>query len=399
MKVQIWPFLKSKLISQTLLIFFFYALMELTNWIPLRFWKIWGGGNFIDSYLVLNYGDCYKNMGLAIYEYGSGFCHQYLYGRSLVEFLSFAKIHSHFTTLFGFGFMLLFSLALAYMFPWRNRKKFGLSLIILLSPPVLLLVERGNFDVFMFGGIAAASFLMSRGKWTLAATIVFVLTLTKFYTAPLLIIIAIISPKLIQKIFSFSLFCISIPLILRDVKITQHGYPHGSGAQFGMKVWNEYIQEWLPNHFTTKFGVVVSLSVFALFIIASALMRNYYIFRIVELPKFGSRMDFIDILKILSAVTFLSCFLAGMNFDYRLLFILPLISFRDKDLNSQLVNPFLIISWLILWLSFPSGGLQIIGDLIIEFLGAIISVRLVQDFAPHLYGRIRSLRRRASVQT
>jgi hypothetical protein len=65
-------------------------------------------------------------------------------------------------------------------------------------------------------------------------------------------------------------------------------------------------------------------------------------------------------------VTFVSCYLAGMNFDYRLSFLaIPFLS-QMKSLDTSLFHPNVIFLLTVLWLSFPSGGLQPVGDLILE---------------------------------
>ena len=61
--------------------------MEISTWLPLRFWKIWGGGNFIDTGQVLAFGDCYQKIGLEVYSFTSDPCTHYLYGRVLLQSL------------------------------------------------------------------------------------------------------------------------------------------------------------------------------------------------------------------------------------------------------------------------------------------------------------------------
>ena len=180
--------LKTSSSITTLALFLFFVLMQLTTWIPLRYWHIWGGGNFIDSQLILNWSKCYETMGNYVFK-SYGDCSGYVYGSTLLKVLSFFKVSV--STTQAFGFLLMFILALSISYKMNTLVKYRedpLIILIVLSPPVLLLAERGNFDVLMFGLISFAGLLFARNYQVWALIPLCLATLIKFYSLPLFVI-------------------------------------------------------------------------------------------------------------------------------------------------------------------------------------------------------------------
>ena len=70
-----------------------------------------------------------------------------------------------------------------------------------------------------------------------------------------------------------------------------------------------------------------------------------------------------------------------MNYDYRLIFILlaSVIYLRSlSDQKSQLWKQFLMVLILCLWFTYPSSGLEPIGDLALEVISVILAIRFIQ---------------------
>ena len=362
---------------QPVLIFIFYIFMEFTTWLPLRFWKIWGGGNFIDISQILAFSDCNKELGLKIYESGIGPCHNYLYGRFLIQSLNFLNIGIEFTRIFGIIFLLILSICLSLVLPWQGRQKTIYSILVLLSPPFLLLAERGNFDILMIAGLFLASFFISRKKYIASALVIFALSLIKFYTVPLLLVLAVLSRNLWSRFISLLLFVLASVAILRDLRLIGNGFPHGSGAEFGAQIWYEYFLEWSPMSFPSTYGKLICLILFFILCVFFLIMTKNE-----SLPKFldfdlESR-KFSDVLNFLFAVTLVVCFIFGMNFDYRLALLIPLIS-HQISLGGAKQNRIQFFFLGILWLSYPSGGLQVFGDVAIELLAALLFTVLIRS--------------------
>jgi hypothetical protein len=358
------------MIIQTLCIFLYFSLMQLTTWIPMRYWSAWGGGNFLDTWQVLRFTDCYQDIGLDIYRTDVGQCSNYLYGRLLVQLLALLDVSTNLTPLIGYGFLLLLSFSISNLFLVSSKSELIVIMIVLLSPPIQLLAERGNFDILIIFGLVIATRLTLNGFQALALVIIFITTLIKFYTAPVLLIFMLSKKPLRIKALSGFLFVCSVILILRDIKITESSYPQGATGQFGIKVWGEYLN--LYNWTSGSEARNLFLGIVILFLCCIVMMSMSRIVRqsqdIAPIWGKGSGQFFI--------VTFVCCYLMGMNFDYRLTILaFALLAYLKSinELNRHWLILFLTSS---LWLSFPSGGLQPIGDLVLELGIAILIISI-----------------------
>jgi len=101
----------------SLSVFLFFVTMQLTTWIPLRFWKIWSGQNFFDLNLVLFWASCFNKYGNFIFEkpLDQTQCTGYIYGSSLIKTLAYFKLNSRDTLVIGYFFMFLLSLVISFV--------------------------------------------------------------------------------------------------------------------------------------------------------------------------------------------------------------------------------------------------------------------------------------------
>jgi hypothetical protein len=377
----------SRLFSQSLITFIFYCSMQLSTWLPLRFWKIWGGGKFIDIGQVLRFADCYRTTGLGVYQSPHNDCSGYLYGRSLIQILNFLYLGVGATQYLGYLFLTILSLAISVALPWNSLRTFYVSVVVLTSPPILLLAERGNFDILIFAMVILGSYFFSKGREIISILVFFMITLFKYYTLPLLAVTLILSRRASTKILGLFLFILSIPLIFRDIKITKSGFPASSGAKFGMKIWYEYFLDFLPH----GISIITGLLACASFFIATVLVI-LYLFRTKVIPreKILSRtltLPLGELIFLFSGVTFISCYIVGISFDYRLVFcsILILELPGTKSVFTKKID--LVLIFVSLWLSYPCGGLQPIGDLCLEIYAAGLTIRIVQSLRTRLSWR------------
>ncbi len=351
---------------QTTCIFLYFSAMQLTTWIPLRHWSVWGGGNFIDTWQVLNFAKCYKDIGLDVYRIDVGDCSSYLYGRSLVQTMAFFNIGPDLTQIIGYLFILVFAIVISSIFLVENKYDFVWLVIVLTSPPILLLVERGNFDILVLAGILLSTYFTRKRSEIVALVIIFIITLMKFYTAPLLILFIFFGKSMKVRIIAVTLLTISILLISRDILITESPYPHGASGQFGMKVWGEYLNLYKLTSGSDTRNTILSGAVFALFCLIASLIYRFLLSKAIfnlrdsTLPKIT-----IDKSQLL-IITFICCYIAGMNFDYRLALLACAILAHVKTLDIGKRHTYFLFLALCLWISYPSGGLEPLGDLVLE---------------------------------
>lgn len=347
----------------------FFIVMQLTKWPPLIFWGWWGGGNFLDSWQVLTSSDCYRQNGLEIYKIDNS-CMHYVYGRPLIGILSSLHLGASQTSLFGFIFLIVISILLVKLIraqALNNGQKFLITVLVVASPPILLLVERGNFDVLIVGGVVLAAWLQSNKKDGFAIFTLFIITLFKYYTAPVLFLMVIISRKSRNKVLAITLGLTSVLSAIRDLQITEFVFssknPHltfGVGQEFLYLLEYEKLQ-WVEDIYKIG-GVLLVATTIAYFYLhtkktpinlelqnENKMMKNLYLF---------------------STTIFVGCYLSGTNADYRLVFLVISTFSLTSQLteNSQHKLAIICTTIVALWLTYPSGDLEIFGDALLTLI-------------------------------
>ncbi len=367
---------KKHLLVQSALTFVLLSCLQLSTWLPLRFWSAWGGGNYLDTWQILRYAKCYEEVGLSVYENSGTTCSSYLYGRTLLQALSFFGLNTSATQIIGYTFLAILAVGLSLVFPVQNKRDFVTFMLVACSPPVMLLADRGNFDIVIFFALILVAKFTALKRFYSAYILLTVTVLMKFYTVPVFLLIILLSRLPREKIFGAMLLLISTGFSLRDIAITQTNYPSGSDAQFGFTVWGEYLNKYSSTQVNIYEKYFISMIVFTVII-----LLTYFIIRTGSHTPISIvqtyTWQFIGFWIFL--IVSVSCYFAGMNFDYRLIFFAATILLASKLLVG--VQPHTQTSYLIvmLWLTYPSGGLQPIGDLAIEVAIACTAIILVLE--------------------
>jgi hypothetical protein len=351
--------------------------MQLTTWIPLRYWRIWGGGNFIDSQQILKWSKCYETQGNLVFA-KEGECSGYIYGSTLLKILSFFKVDVTATQIFGYLFM--FVLAVIISFKVNTLAKYRENpfiILIVLSPPVLLLAERGNFDTLMFALIGSAGLLFGRNLQIWALIPLALATLLKFYSLPLFLLFFLLNDNRKKRSVTFIVATAVSARVYFDLQLIQSTFPSGYSWTFGASIWARYLTQLnipnlgeLVNNLT---GLVILFLTIGLTLVVMKKKRMT--------PRIDSGQGIERTLFYSFFATHVSCFILGMNFDYRLIFLIMtsviyLTSFCIvKDSNSILI---LVLTLMSVWLTYPSTGLEPLGDLTTEVLTVILGIRFLQ---------------------
>ena len=377
MKVSLKVFKMNSLYSG-LTLFTFFILMQLTTWLPLRFWKIWGSGNFIDSQLILHWSKCYKVQGNSIFQ-NYGECSGYIYGSALMQALSYLNITPSSTQLFGYTFMFLLAITMSYQ--TGNLEKLRTNpyvLTILISPPTLLLAERANFDILILVLVALSGLLFTKNYQSWALLPLAIATLLKFYTLPLFLLFFLLNDNNRRRLMTLIMGAVVALRVYLDLKLIQSSFPSGSGAKFGVSIWTRYIHavtvSELGEVISNLSGVLIFIVIFAL---TSIVLKRMHI----SILSGSIGDDKKKVYFYLFFGTHLSCYFLGMNYDYRLVFFamastIYLYSFVSK--REILHKVVLVMTILSLWLTYPSSGLEPIGDLATEIVTVILCIKLIQ---------------------
>ena len=146
-----------------------------------------GDRNFGDLYLTLGAAKC-RAPGFipgtntpCIFPYGStlhGVLKSNIFPLGLWEFFGWLAI----------GFIGLLLYAISKLNRISNKWMAFLYAVVFCSPPVILLLERGNFDCIMVLTVCLAGYYLGTGKQGIGVFLLVISALFKFYTLPLLLI-------------------------------------------------------------------------------------------------------------------------------------------------------------------------------------------------------------------
>jgi len=368
--------------------FLFFVGMQLTTWLPLRYWAIWGGGNFIDSWQVLRFADCYRLIQTEVYS-DTGPCPGYLYGRPLLHFINFIGASQSNSQIIGY----LLMLTLVLVFAWvradiQNTIPYYLLFLIMTSPPILLLAERANVDILIAIMIIASCKLFYHNSRYLAYILTGITVVFKFYTAPVMLLFLLLDKNILRRIIGSLVLIICTNSALADIRMTRTPYPDGALAQFGFSVWSKYFDLTDRKWFNFATAVFMDISILVIAGIALFVFWKFSGLRFIK-SKF-EELSSLHISFLAAALIHVSCFMLGTSYDYRLIYLiiatLLVSGMRLLPVNFlHLMNVNLVC---ILFLSYPSGGLQPIGDFLLEIQTLVIcyiSLQIISSTVPRVH--------------
>jgi hypothetical protein len=277
---------------------------------------------FGDLFSNLQSAHCFKSIGLDVYKSYEevGGC-SYIYGRSYLYFLNFLNLGTQNRLVIGCVQAILVSFIFIFLVKVTLKSNivgYRFYVAALFSPATLLLLERGNLDGFILILLALATWLLITSKKFLAWAIVSVTVLFKFYTLPLLLLLTFILYKGSKRLILMLGVLLLGGLIYRDIVLTKNNIPSGIFITFGLQSVPNWLNLYFSHQTLTEFrftffgGLLLALTIFG----SLTLSFN----RLIELKKSAAPSIFrIQMpLFIVSSSVFLSCYMAGMNFDYRL---------------------------------------------------------------------------------
>lgn len=381
-----------ELAKYQLLFTLFFAIQQCLNWPILKFFEWRGTVMFWDSSLVLTSADCYLSVGLAVYNGANGDpCTGYLYGSNLLKFLTFLNIGGITAPLFGWTFLIVLANIFGFLIFLSKSIGFykaSLLSLIFLSPPIFLLIERGNFDALMFISFFIAVILNSYGYKLISFIIILTISTWKFYTFPLAILTLFAIKKAYLRLFGLALFLLGIIQAIRDLSLIPNISVAVADGSFGLQVWGSYLNMLgIPIDIFRSYIFGFSLLVISwrvLIFFKSKISLDTKVF-----SDFGAKQRFASLLFQSSFVVFFSCYIFGLNYDYRLIFlstacmgfILMGNNFQKLEFVQNLV---LILTIACMWFSFNSNVLQPVGDFAMILLICIFTINLA-ILPPSLY--------------
>ena len=361
-----------------ILVCVFYFLQQKASWVGLKVSGVRGAPNFIDQESVLNSARCFKNIGIEVYKSNASpsSCGGYVYSIELLRILNFFHLSSISSEVLGTIFMWLTIAALCgLLFTIKNFEKFDafFVLLALISPGIWLLLERGNYDEVIFLIVLLSSYLITTKYQDVGMVLLAVTVLMKFYTLPAYLVAILYLKHRYAKILFGS---IAIPITIYILFLIKHitVFPSTWFISFGLDSLGLYANLYLKERISENAGLPgvvitgIGVGVIAIFVL--------YLTRINLNPKIKIRSslltDRVSTIYIMVLTVFLACFFAGMNYDYRLIFLSTLlIVSRSIFLQNGFKRVLTISGCTALSLSTLGFGFGKIPSLIIQFIGDV----------------------------
>ena len=293
--------------------------------------------NFIDLKAVLLSIECAKSADPSSSLDSIFTTCNYIYGSPLLFFGKYLGLNSVNTGFYAW-LLLVISSSLIGLFTYLSISNFKKSLIvvslIICSPALSLLFERANIDVMIFILVILSAWLYARKQFVISIAIIFIVTLLKFYTLFLLLILIYfhISKKNYYVLIPITAIT-ALNVIFDLVRIEK--VPAGGRAQFGTGVFFWYFD---------AVGIHIDKAIWILIGIVITLTVTYLLMKVPQdyvsilSSKFNFRSSNTTEVAIgWSSIIFLSCFLVGFNYDYRLVFLAfgGLLLFQDNDSTNK----------------------------------------------------------------
>lgn len=360
--------------------YIFYFSEVILSWPLLRHMGIRGGRNFEDLYAILGAAKCQPPSFIP----GTNNPCIFPYGSTLHGVLRINPFPLELWNIFGWVLIGLIGVLLYFVSKLNSMSSHwvtSLYVVTFCSPPVILLLERGNFDTVMVLIICFAGYCLGIGKQGVGVFLLIISALFKFYTLPLLFIPLMLSNRVRIRIFSFVGLIASITTVWIDREMISSGTHIGAFAAFGTPVYGSYLNKLDHKiHLSYSNSHIFGLIAFAISVVCGLyLLRKKWIF-LPEQSVCRPSDDFTsgEWIYVLTASTTISCFMLSNNFDYRLIYILitgvMYLKLYSLNRKQMVFAVFTIIG--VAWMNYDVWSLEPFGNTILFFGLAIITIDL-----------------------
>ena len=382
----------------------FYSLQYFYNWPLLKLSGILGSERYIDLVSIQDMAKCVKSAGIRVYEIGES-CSGYQYSLGILHvfnFTGFSGINRNLAAAILEIPILLLMVALLFL-AFRKSNSVGVfAFIALMSPGNWLLLERGNLDLIMLSCIFFATKTFQTKYEIFGFCALLLSILTKFYAAPLLVLYILFGePKLRLKVFVPITFLVYLFTLFQISLVAQ--FPSTWYVSFGSRSIGHWINLFLEHAARTTYRLSEESGlIIGTFLLIASIVLQLKVFKVfkVESATFTrtSSRGFLFF-----GLTFLGCYMLGMNYDYRLIFpIFASVFLLVKETQIPLKNYFIVISTASFWLSsffFGQQGLLVIyqhflGDIFVGLFASYISAYFVLQYKTVLSEKVSKCHRR-----
>jgi hypothetical protein len=301
--------------------FLFFGLQKLFGWPFLGGLHVRSHPAFIDLGPTINALECYRLIGLRVYSVGDSSSCWYIYGSTLLKVLAPTGLTTASTITLGWIFIGIASTIFGIIFSLivSDSKLINLFyLLVLLSPVTMLLLERGNIDIIILLLLTLSALAFNHNLRFLTVLLILCSSLIKFYTLPLALIFCLFVPNKRRKLIGLLLISLTFFRVISDLRLLED-LPRVANASFGNPLLAMYLTKininlpWASQHM---------IGIFFLFCAVIFIRRIRFsrkIFNITPFPNIEN-WNYANTLQMIFMITFLSCYFAGVSFDFRLIY-------------------------------------------------------------------------------
>jgi len=369
----------------------FYLFQLKYSWAGLQASGIRGSSKYIDQESVLNSAKCFKEIGIEVYKLDApGGCGGFVYSIELLRILNFFHLSALSSEFLGTAYMWLTIIALcSLLFLIKNVGKFDIlvAAFAFVSPGVWLLLERGNYDELIFILVLISSYLLASRYQELGIALLAITALMKFYTLPAFLIAIFFLKRRNSKILFGS---IAAPIIIYIFFLIKQvaTFPSTWFISFGLDSPGLYTNLFIKERISQDLQLPgIAMTLIGVSFIALLL---FYFTKINLSYKIKLNSDLankrISMIYITMMTIFLSCFFAGMNYDYRLVYLAAILALTPTILAKSTFKRVIGISGCIaLGFSTYAFGLTGVPALAIQLFGDVFLYIFVSAQLLYLY--------------
>ncbi len=327
---------------------------------------------------MLKSATCFERIGNEVYRTDviPTECGSYVYSVELLRILNILRFPDLGGYILGTSFLWITVIVLcSILFLMKNLKKFDktIGLFAFLTPGIWLLLERGNYDEAIFVLAFIASIFLATRYQEVGLVLLLITTLMKFYTLPIFVVSIFLVKRKFSKIM-FGLISIFVTFYLLTLINQIKAFPSTWYISFGLDSLGLYANLFLQEIMSTDLRLPrMAISTFGLVFLVIAytyLHKCKYFSKLIF--NATSPSEFSQKLYLTMLGIFLSCFFAGMNYDYRLIYLAVLVALTPVIFApSRLKNIISISGFCALVLSAFSFGLSGIPGLTIQLIGDV----------------------------
>lgn len=357
------------------LLIVFYAYHDITKWSIMKFLGAQGPILYVDTSTVLYYSRCFENIGVSVFLSGDS-CSNWNYGTSILRLLAFLELQTTDAQLIGR--VLTYSLLLIFCVLVYLARGYAVAQVTLflglISPPVWLLMERGNFDSVIYMLIFLSALIYARGYKVSPILLVSISSILKFYTLPLLFFILVRSRGAYIKIFNLIALLVCFVIIFRDLQLLdKNNIIQAGNNHFGLKIIGNYIG---------KLGIEVNLEtqyLISIFLFVVSLVIVYFLVLRSPFTNFVSaNLLVLRFMHLFCFIVLVSIYLIGLSVDYKLIFVMATVPFLIIHSRRKLQYLISLLFLMSVWFTYLTGIFQTVGDFALQLYIAIQLVFVLQ---------------------